>query len=406
MMKSAEPYCARKKRVSEWLRLYEWIYAELEQGDGFGNNFVGWRSSYDGSEIPQHEMMDWRDATVESILELRPCNVLEIGVGTGLLASRLVGQVDQYVATDFSEAAIAGITAHLSESSALGTKVCLRTQEADDFRGLGRDCFDTVLLNSVAQYFPSRDYLRRVIEGAVGLLRPGGAMFIGDVRNLRTHRAFRVAVLAAEIEGRTGPRAARQIVDDSAAQERELLVDPDFFAEACEAIPEAEAAEVRIKRARYNNEMSAHRYDAVIYKRPSSAIPQPAGIRRLAWEDAGGLVGIARALDAERSPGLRITAIPNARIWHEITALRLLDTGHDVPEVLSALRIGCAGASAPDPESFYELGNRRSWRTVVTCSSDGAADTVDVLFHRTGLAVAFQHGPARRSLTNDPLADD
>ena len=43
---------------------------------------------------------------------------------------------------------------------------------------------DTVVLNSVVQYFPGIDYLARVLEGAVRAVRPGGAVFVGDVRSL------------------------------------------------------------------------------------------------------------------------------------------------------------------------------------------------------------------------------
>ena len=39
-------------------------------------------------------------------------------------------------------------------------------------------------LNSVIQYFPDLDYLMTVLEGAVESVRPGGAVFVGDVRSL------------------------------------------------------------------------------------------------------------------------------------------------------------------------------------------------------------------------------
>ena len=42
--------------------------------------------------------------------------------------------------------------------------------------------FDAVVLNSVVQYFPSAGYLLDVLAVAMRLLAPGGAVFIGDVR--------------------------------------------------------------------------------------------------------------------------------------------------------------------------------------------------------------------------------
>ena len=47
--------------------------------------------------------------------------------------------------------------------------VRLSRRAADDFEGLGRGRFDTIILNSVAQYFPSAEYLVKNREN----LKPG-----------------------------------------------------------------------------------------------------------------------------------------------------------------------------------------------------------------------------------------
>ena len=39
-------------------------------------------------------------------------------------------------------------------------------------------------MNSVIQYFPDLEYFMKVLEGAVESVRPGGAVFVGDVRSL------------------------------------------------------------------------------------------------------------------------------------------------------------------------------------------------------------------------------
>ena len=46
-------------------------------------------------------------------------------------------------------------------------QVRLSRRMADDFSGLEPGSFDLVVLNSVIQYFPDVDYLRRVLQGAV-----------------------------------------------------------------------------------------------------------------------------------------------------------------------------------------------------------------------------------------------
>ncbi|TCK33784.1 amino acid adenylation domain-containing protein [Paraburkholderia sp. BL8N3] len=90
------------KQVEQWQEFYESIYAESDHAD-FGENFNGWTSSYSGEAILLSEMRQWRQATVDRILELKPARILEIGVGSGLLLSQLASKCEAYWATDFFE---------------------------------------------------------------------------------------------------------------------------------------------------------------------------------------------------------------------------------------------------------------------------------------------------------------
>ena len=51
-----------------------------------------------------------------------------------------------------------------------------------------------MILNSVVQYFPSIEYLVRVLEGAVQAVAEGGYIFVGDVRSLPLLEAFHTSV--------------------------------------------------------------------------------------------------------------------------------------------------------------------------------------------------------------------
>ena len=54
--------------------------------------------------------------------------------------------------------------------------------------------FDVVVLNSVVQYFPDERYLLDVLAQARRVLAPGGAIFVGDVRNLDLQAAWCASV--------------------------------------------------------------------------------------------------------------------------------------------------------------------------------------------------------------------
>ena len=72
--------------------------------------------------------------------------------------------------------------------------VTLLERPADDFKDLDDNSFDTVIINSVVQYFPSLEYLTKVLDGAIKATKPGGAIFVGDVRSLPLLEAWSASV--------------------------------------------------------------------------------------------------------------------------------------------------------------------------------------------------------------------
>ncbi|MDT5175686.1 MAG: hypothetical protein QOG37_2937, partial [Mycobacterium sp.] len=168
--------------VEEWLHLYDDLYGAEVEVPEFGMDFRGWNSSYTGEPIPLEEMVEWRSATVDRIMALQPRRVLEIGVGSGLLLSQIAPHCERYVATDFSATAIETLAHSLQELQIpWRDRVQLLTRPAHVTEALPRGYFDTIVLNSVVQYFPNAAYLTEVIDNALDLLAPGGSLFVGDV---------------------------------------------------------------------------------------------------------------------------------------------------------------------------------------------------------------------------------
>ena len=117
-------------------------------------------------------MREWVDETVTRIMALKPQRVLEIGCGTGLLLARIAPHCERYTGTDFSETALNHTRQMCQQLDNLG-HVTLRKGFADDFSGFEANQFDTIILNSVVQYFPDINYLERVIAGALRVLKAG-----------------------------------------------------------------------------------------------------------------------------------------------------------------------------------------------------------------------------------------
>ncbi|TQM69597.1 amino acid adenylation domain-containing protein [Actinomadura hallensis] len=357
-----------RARLDEWKRLHELLYTAVASGDGgLAESFTGWNSTYDGRPIPLEEMREWREATVERILALRPRRVLEIGVGSGLILSGVAPHCESYWGTDLSEAAITALRGRVGDVPGLAGRVELRAQPAHDFGGLPRGHFDTVVVNSVAQYFPSAGYLAQVLRSAVDLLAPGGAVFVGDVRNLRLLRALRAAVEVTRHGGEVAPGDVpelRAAAEQAVRWEGELLLDPDFFPALAGDIDGIRAVDLRLKRARHHNELSRHRYDVVLHTRPRPKDAPRA--RELRWgADVGGVADLADRL-AERPELLRVTGVPNARLTPDLEALRTLWPGEPPGD-------------AADPETFRRLGEVHGYTVAATWSGgaqDGAFDAV------------------------------
>ncbi|HET6711443.1 non-ribosomal peptide synthetase, partial [Amycolatopsis sp.] len=362
------------RQTAEWLAVYDRHY-DRPRDTPFGVDFSGWNSTYDGAPIPLEEMVEWRDDTVRRIRDLAPRRVLEIGVGSGLLLAQLAFECTTYWGTDFSAPSIAALQERVDRFPDLAGRVELRVRSAEDFTGLPTGFFDTIVINSVVQYFPSAAYLDEVLRGCLALLRPGGVIFVGDLRSLSLRRTFATGVaLAAEPDA--GPAALRQRVDRIIRLEKELLVDPAFFA----AYGADCGVEVNVKRGRHHNELTRYRYDVAVRK---GAAGQPLPQRTVRWgQDVATLGDLRAALDGR----LRVTGIPDAR----------LATEGGVPAV----------ADPVEPAALYELADAAGYRLQLAWADSGEPRVLDAVFVPPGQPAHSVHSGGRpaRACTNEPAA--
>ncbi|MEU8383212.1 amino acid adenylation domain-containing protein, partial [Streptosporangium sp. NPDC048865] len=375
---------AEREHLAEWRQIYDAEYTEIGTAV-HTEDFAGWDSSYDGSPIPLEHMREWRETTVARIEDLRPRRMLEIGVGTGLLLSRLAPGREEYWGTDFAAPVIAKLAADLGP----GSPVRLSCQAAHDTTGLPAGHFDTIVVNSVVQYFPSAGYLADVITAAMDLLAPGGALFVGDVRDLRSVRCLHAAIqLGRGGGGDGGDGTGTAAVDRAVRMEKELLLDPAFFA----SLGLAARVEVRTKRGACHNELTRHRYDVTLWKAPVASLDaQPAETPVVDWAGPDDLA----ARLAGRSGPLRVRAVPDPRLSAELAALRALEGGASHREARELLQAPPEGI---EPELLYALDP-----AVVTTPSDEIGH-YDAVFG--GGAAFLPADPDRRpaSYANNPAA--
>ncbi|HEY0739714.1 MAG TPA: amino acid adenylation domain-containing protein, partial [Herpetosiphonaceae bacterium] len=369
------------EQVSTWQQVFDETYAAAEADLDPTFNIVGWNSSYTGEALPPEVMRAWVDQTVERILALEPANVLEIGCGTGLLLSRVAPACASYWGTDLSPTAISYLKQQIVRPELDLSQVTLFQRAADNFDAIPERFFDVVVLNSVVQYFPNIDYLLRVLEGAARVLKPGGAIFLGDIRSYPLLEAFYTSVeLASAADSLTATQLQNR-VRKRMSQEQELVIDPAFFYALRQILPIA-GVEIQLKRGDDHNELTRFRYDVTL--RIGPAAERHAKMRWLDWHVDRLDLDAIRAILGEHEPALLgIERVPNARLAAETQALKLLSRT-ERPETVGELRAQLheQPATAIDPEAIWSLAEELPYAVTITWSEQSPGSFDVVLRHR------------------------
>jgi SAM-dependent methyltransferase/acyl carrier protein len=371
------------QHVAQWQALYEETYGQGSASSDPAFDITGWNSSYTGQPIPEQEMREWVERTAERILSLRPKRVLEIGCGTGLLLSRIAPQCEGYLATDFSEVALRHVRERILAGREWGVE--LRSRMADDFSGIEPGGFDGVVLNSVVQYFPGVEYLLRVLEGAVRAVRPGGFVFVGDVRNLGLLETYHASVQLHQAPSSLAVAQLRERVRDHVSREEELVLDPGFFAALRTRLAGIREVQVQPKRGAYKNELNQFRYDAVLQVGGEAAGVEVPWVE---WDqERPGVEAIRRLLETEPEC-LGFAGVVNGRVAGDVAAAQLLLRGDgegSVGELREAVERSGSDAGV-DPEELWALERELPYRVELSWLRSGEEGRYDVAFCRRGTA--------------------
>jgi amino acid adenylation domain-containing protein len=374
--------------IGQWREVWDGAYADSAPGPDA--EFAGWRSSYTGDPIPAEEMREWLRHSVDRALALGGARVVDVGVGAGLFLREFAPRVTSYRGLDLSSAALAAAGQVIAGRFA--GKCVLEQGDAMALAALPDDSADLVLLNSVVQYFPSADYLRRVLEHALRVVGPGGAVFVGDVRDLDLLDAFHAHVQVHRAPPLASASEVAASARRAAADERELCLAPDFFTELAASEAAIGVARAELKRGSYANELTRFRYDVTLLGKDRMP-PEPEGRTRVPWSRAASLDGVSALIAAARAGHeVVITGVPNRRLTEPLAAAGLL--AGDLAPQTTAWDMQRAlwehdDADAIDLADFFALGDRCGRRL----RAHPQAGSFDAVFE------PVTQGPAREGIS-------
>ncbi|MFH8370604.1 amino acid adenylation domain-containing protein [Streptomyces sp. NPDC018031] len=369
--------------AAAWDRAYEAGTGPAPSAPGTGDdpvtadatfNLAGWRNSYDGLPFTEEEMRDWQRSSVRRILAHAPENVFEIGSGSGLMLFSLAPHCRSYHAVDTSAAAVEMTRRHLASLP----HVTCEQRPAHALPEVAEGAFDTVVLNSVAQYFPDVDYLTSVLEWATRAVTRG-RVFLGDVRDLSLLDVFHADVAHFRADGEAGGISAEELARRTRSgmrAERELVLSRDYFADLPQRFPQISRVDITLRDGRYVNEMTRYRYDVTLHIGEDAPPATPAAEKD--WQADGLDPAALRAeLESVTDRPLRLNGIPNGRLGQVCgrVAAALETTGAGTPDVPE---------SWTDPTDLADLADEAGLEMALLPSRSGGTWRCDALFWRPG----------------------
>ncbi|WP_296358928.1 polyketide synthase [Ramlibacter sp.] len=369
--------------VTEWREVWDRAYETNADDPTF--NISGWTNSYDSQPFSKDEMRDWQKSTVERILSYAPKRVFEVGSGSGLMLFGLAPHATAYHAIDASKQAVELTQRHLQ---ALPQVTC-EHRPANKLPEVAAGAFDTVIVNSVAQYFPSANYLMSVLEWASKVVTDG-RIFIGDVRDLSMLDVFHADIVEYQAPEGMARDELRRRVEHARHAERELVVAPEFFANLPALLPQIARVDIALRNGDYSNEMTRYRYDVTIHVGDA---PKAKKAKAAAqdWRKEGlDLDVLAKLLDG-KAKQLAVANIPNGRLG---------DVHKRVSGIVDA---SFAPAEWIDPRDLKRTAAEAGYAMAMLPARSRDIWAMDAVFWKAGEQPDLSWQPAKKSVTRQEL---
>ncbi len=329
-----------QRQVNIWKELYENEYEQTQADENIDPEFniIGWNDSFTGHPIPARDMKEWLNDIVAVLFAEPLGQVLEIGCGTGLIYYQLAGKVEKYIGSDLSKSSVNQIQQQIGKQLRNYGPTELQTVAAHEVSVPENENINTIILNSIVQYFPGEAYMNDVIDKSISFLKGKGRIIIGDVRDYRLLPAFKKRLLLQKLQGAVSVKEFNWAAEQDVLQEEELCFTPEYFFGLQQRYPQITHITIQWKKADYLNELSLYRYTVVLYVGIEKDLLLP---KWQSWNDGNASQAIITQQLREKHRIVALKDVPNPRLWKERQLEKALKAGtvNNVGEITDALKM-------------------------------------------------------------------
>lgn len=292
-------------------------------------NIVGWNNSYNNEQISEKEMREWLDSICYKLYELPMHTVLEIGVGTGMILHQIASRVDCYVGLDISKEAIEYNKRIIEKHQLNYDNVKLLHSSVENLEDKIQMSFDTIIINSVAQYFPDVTYFENALKASIERIHEKGNIIIGDVRSYDRLNMYYLSVELSHLDQKASISTLKKNIETRRENEKELIFSCNYFKELDKRFPEIACVTITPKHGYINNELSKYRYDVILTIKKQE-IMEPSdnlNVEILDWKQSNKEVSLLKNnIENYNGDILHIVNIPDERVEFEARFIQQLES--------------------------------------------------------------------------------
>lgn len=178
--------------------------------------------------------------------------ILEVGIGSGMIAMQLAPCCKTYSGCDISKIVLDKLDGMAKERKMNNLR--LYPYAADEIYHI-QEKFDIILMSSVTEYFSGYNYLRKVIERCIEQIDGKGVILFADIFDLDKKDSYRQSVYQYA-KAHPGVRYKRDF-------SHELFIPHEYWKDIANQFPQITKTFISNKIGRYKNEINRFRYDVL-----------------------------------------------------------------------------------------------------------------------------------------------